>query len=272
MAQADSSTSNAAAPLVDQVRTLVRSLFATAGQPILDGSLVRALGDCVPADTLAAPWAEERVRDVFSPERPDLLDFGCGGSHHRAFIEGFGYRWQGVDYMGGVATGVAAAVEAQPDIVFYDGLTLPFPDASFDVVFSMLSLHCVQDIGRSFSEIARVLRPGGRFIGQTASLEAMQDFTTYTFTPHGFRIAVDGAGLRLFRVWPKHDALSFLLRRLLIEFQSSEAGSLDGLLNPSGLVYECIVEAGTKAGLSIRDVNLLRVLFSAHFVFEAEKP
>ncbi len=135
----------------------------------------------------------------------------------------------------------------------------------------MLSLHCVQDIGCSVSEIARVLRPGGRFIGQTAALEVMQDFTTYTFTPHGFRIAMEGAGLRLFRVWPKHDALSFLIRRLLIEFGSTEAGSVDGLLNPDGLVYECIAEAGTKAGLSIRDINLLRVLFSAHIVFEAEK-
>jgi SAM-dependent methyltransferase len=272
MTHADGNAPLPTVPIVDQVRTLVRSLFATAGRPTLDSSLVRALGDCVPPDTLAAPWAEERLRDVFAPERRDLLDFGCGGSHHRAFIEGFGYRWQGVDYMGGVASGVAAAVEAQPDVTFYDGLTLPFPDASFDVVFSMLSLHCVQDIRRSFGEIARVLRPGGRFIGQTASLEAMQDFTTYTFTPHGFRIAVDGAGLRLFRVWPKHDALSFLLRRLLIEFQSSEIGSVDPLLNPDGLVYDCIVETGRKAGLSIRDINLLRVLFSAHFVFEAEKP
>ena len=41
---------------------------------------------------------------------------------------------------------------------------LPFPDRSFDVVFSSFgALQFVSDIGVAVAEVARVLRPGGRF-------------------------------------------------------------------------------------------------------------
>jgi ubiquinone/menaquinone biosynthesis C-methylase UbiE len=39
---------------------------------------------------------------------------------------------------------------------------LPFPDASFDVVISNGVIDLIPDKDAVFSEIARVLRPGGR--------------------------------------------------------------------------------------------------------------
>ena len=39
--------------------------------------------------------------------------------------------------------------------------TLPFGDESFDLVFGHAVLHHIPDLGRAFSEFARVLRPGG---------------------------------------------------------------------------------------------------------------
>ena len=41
---------------------------------------------------------------------------------------------------------------------------LPFPDASFDVVFSKDSIVQIPDKAALFAEVHRVLRPGGRFI------------------------------------------------------------------------------------------------------------
>lgn len=42
---------------------------------------------------------------------------------------------------------------------------LPFPDDSFDVVFSMNGFHVFPDKAKAFSETSRVLKKGGKFIG-----------------------------------------------------------------------------------------------------------
>ena len=46
-----------------------------------------------------------------------------------------------------------------------DATRLPFEDASFDTVVSFLMLHHVIEWERTVTEVARVLRPGGAFVG-----------------------------------------------------------------------------------------------------------
>ena len=46
-----------------------------------------------------------------------------------------------------------------------DAQELPFADASFDVVVANWMLYHVPDRGRAIAEMARVLKPGGRFVG-----------------------------------------------------------------------------------------------------------
>ncbi|MBP0438577.1 class I SAM-dependent methyltransferase [Tianweitania sediminis] len=48
--------------------------------------------------------------------------------------------------------------------------TLPFPDACFDTVFSDYVLEHVEDPGRFFGEVRRVLKPGGSFFFRTPNL------------------------------------------------------------------------------------------------------
>jgi ubiquinone/menaquinone biosynthesis C-methylase UbiE len=46
-----------------------------------------------------------------------------------------------------------------------DATAMPFPDDSFDSVVSCLMLHHIIDWEHAVTEIARVLRPGGTFVG-----------------------------------------------------------------------------------------------------------
>jgi ubiquinone/menaquinone biosynthesis C-methylase UbiE len=46
-----------------------------------------------------------------------------------------------------------------------DATAMPFPDDSFDSVVSCLMLHHIVDWERAVAEVARVLRPGGTFVG-----------------------------------------------------------------------------------------------------------
>ena len=56
----------------------------------------------------------------------------------------------------------AVAADRRPDFVAGGVAALPFPDDSFDLVVSTLSMHHWADATAGQAEIGRVLRPGGR--------------------------------------------------------------------------------------------------------------
>ncbi len=64
-----------------------------------------------------------------------------------------------------VLAGNARRLELEPvTTVQADAESLPFPDASFDLVIGHAVLHHLPDLERAFGEFQRVLRPGGRIL------------------------------------------------------------------------------------------------------------
>ena len=101
-----------------------------------------------------------------------MLDVGCGGGH-------LGFAVMGKsdltgDFVDINATAVRLAEERSKRLGvwersrFYraDVVSLPFEDQSFDLVISRGSMFFWEDQERAFSEIMRVLKPGGKtYIG-----------------------------------------------------------------------------------------------------------
>jgi SAM-dependent methyltransferase len=56
-------------------------------------------------------------------------------------------------------------VEDQVEVRSADVEDLPFEDGEFDLVQSFAGLHCFPNPRKAVLEIARVVRPGGRFTG-----------------------------------------------------------------------------------------------------------
>ena len=84
-----------------------------------------------------------------------------------------------------------------------DATRLPFEDGSFDTVLSFLMLHHVIEWERTVTEVARVLRPGGAFVGydllasRAASWVHLADRSPHRLIePGAFEPALRQAGLK----------------------------------------------------------------------------
>jgi sterol 24-C-methyltransferase len=122
------------------------------------------------ADALASM---ERMLVDGAGMRPGMsvLDVGCGtGAVALAIARRSGAHVTGIDLVPGhVASARARAAEArlQACTAFLeaDATALPFEDASFDHVYAVESAYHAADKPRFYGECARVLRPGGCFLG-----------------------------------------------------------------------------------------------------------
>jgi tocopherol O-methyltransferase len=93
-----------------------------------------------------------------------VCDVGCGyGGTSRLFAD------RGCDVTGLTLSGAQLAYaasahpRANPKLMRQDWLTNDFPDGSFDAVLSIESSEHMVDKPLFFSEVARTLKPGGRF-------------------------------------------------------------------------------------------------------------
>lgn len=85
-----------------------------------------------------------------------ILELGAGDGWQASILARHGFTVTAID----VASVAAGATQYAP-VTLYDGRTLPFPDASFDAVYSSNVLEHVEDFDRIQAELARVLTAEG---------------------------------------------------------------------------------------------------------------
>ena len=92
------------------------------------------------------------------------LDLACGDGRLLSVLAAGGSRdWRlyGVDMSGAELTAAAETVGDVAALIQARAQSLPLPDSSMDWVLSHLALMLMDDVDAVFTEIARVLRPGG---------------------------------------------------------------------------------------------------------------
>lgn len=89
------------------------------------------------------------------PNGVRILEIGGGTGFQAKLLAEHGYDVASID----IPQSNYAEERVFP-VLDYDGATIPFPDDSFDVVFSSNVLEHVRDRRRLYDEIERVLRPG----------------------------------------------------------------------------------------------------------------
>ena len=107
-----------------------------------------------------------------------VLEVGAGAAQCARWLAGQGARVTGTDQSAGMlrrsrTPGAAAELRrsrtpgaaGRPGLVQCDARALPFPDGCFDLAFSSYgAIPFVADPERVMAEVARVLRPGGRWV------------------------------------------------------------------------------------------------------------
>ena len=113
-------------------------------------------------------WRARAVREVAARKPREILDVatGTGDLAIRLARAAVGSRVTGIDLSEGMLDiGRSKVAEAGlADRVTFakaDCLALPYPDASFDAVTVAYGVRNFEHLDRGYSEMARVLRPGG---------------------------------------------------------------------------------------------------------------
>lgn len=126
---------------------------------------------------------------IGNPAGLQILDAGCGGGVHIEALLGKGAILTGVDASVSLLALAQRRLSGRARLLLADlRQPLPFKDRSFNLVFSSLVLHYLEDWTLPLSEFNRVLKPGGRLVFSTHhpfmdhQLSGRKNyFKTYTF-------------------------------------------------------------------------------------------
>ncbi len=136
---------------------------------------LRARRAVYPADVVVQ--LQRVVLEAVAEARPQrVLEVGCGWGDFSALVA----RELAVDVVAVDSSPrmVELAREAGVDARVADVQDLPHADADFDCVVANWMLYHVPDLQRGLTEIARVLRPGGRLVAATSSHEHLAELWT----------------------------------------------------------------------------------------------
>jgi SAM-dependent methyltransferase len=225
--------------------------------------------DCIPNDHARQVSAIYYLDEAMTaPDAPDLVvDLGCGRATSAGLFRRHNpkVRWIGIDV--GDSPEGEKRIPSGDCVVIYDGVRLPLGSNSVPLIFSKQVFEHVRDPRELLLDIARALQPGGQFIGSTSQLEPYHSLSLWNYTPYGFRVLVEEAGLRLEEIRPSIDGITLIKRAYF--GRPPEYGRYFRSDSPLNVEID---EWGRETGRRPALVNLRKLTFCGHFAFRVRKP
>jgi SAM-dependent methyltransferase len=224
--------------------------------------------DCIPNDHARQVNSIYYLDEAMTaPDAPDLVvDLGCGRGRSAKLFRRHNpeVRWLGID--------ISDSPESKQHlpnsnlVVHYDGVHLPLQTDSVPLIYTNQVFEHVRYPRELLSEIARVLRPGARFIGSTSQLEPYHSLSLWNYTPYGFRVLVEDVGLKLEEIRPSIDGFTLIRRAFL--GRPPEFGKYFGEDSP---LNEEIDQWGRETKRRPALINLRKIAYCGHFAFRVRK-
>jgi SAM-dependent methyltransferase len=182
----------------------------------------------------------------------NIMEVGSGRGGGASFIARYRQTASvlGLDYSREASAFCERRHAEVPNLRFQvgDAENLPLEDGVFDAVINVESSHCYGDVERFFSEVERVLRPGGHFLFADLREPAeMEQLKSQLRSSSGLEViaeenisagvvaALEADDQRKRRLI--HDLVPPAIRPLFEEFAGLQNGTIHNGLKNGGLVY-----------------------------------
>jgi len=228
------------------------------------------LDSCVPNDhskQVEIKYYIEDVLKIANENKPiNILDLGCGDGESYEYFKTLNNKinWFGIDISD--ISNISFNNKLKDKFIKFDGINIPFPNDSFDIIYCKQVFEHVKNPRELLSDINRVLKKDGIFVGSTSHLEPYHALSYWNYTPFGFNILLKEVNLNLIEIRPSIDAFTLLIRR---GFNCPKYFDLFWKIESPLNFFISII--GKIFRMSKVTINSIKLLFCGQFIFYAKK-
>jgi SAM-dependent methyltransferase len=224
---------------------------------------------CIPYDHCRQVSISSVTRKLLLDETDNIkvvLDLGCGEGNSVDFFRSISpdIQWIGLDV--DISPEVEKRTRADAEFKTFDGINIPFEDNYFDLIYCNQVLEHVRFPGKLLAEVCRVLKPKGYLVGATSQLEPYHSLSVWNYTPHGFRLLAEEAGMKLKEIRPGIDAFTLIARAAL-----QRPKFFSRWWEKESPFNKIINAVGFLARKENREINFAKLVLCGQFCFIVQK-
>lgn len=232
-----------------------------------------SLKHCIPNDHSNQVTSEYFIKKISldNSHMTNVLDLGCGKGESRKLFLKYTPKivWKGLEIEDcpTLESGYQPESYTSQSIYFYDGINIPFASSSFDIVYSNQVFEHVRFPSLVLNEIRRILKKGGYFMGSTSYLEPYHTNQFWNYTPYGWNILIEDAGLKLLELRPGIDSIALIKRQYLGRPPEASAWFSSSPLNEEIDTWGLQKKSRTHQAINYRKIH-----YCGQFIFLVTKP